>query len=82
MSNLETSFVKEDFLSLCEPMLAVANECIDFQVFFNNFQNIFFHNFARNQSESDRPVIIWVLKTGIAFASFPLTEISPDSQDY
>ena len=42
-------------------MLAGTNDCVVFQVFFNNSQNNLLHNFASHRSETDGPIVTGVI---------------------
>lgn len=60
-------------------MLAVINDCIIFQVFFQYSQNNLLHNFTRHFPETDRPSFLPFLKIKTMFISFQSAETSLDS---
>lgn len=39
----------------------MSNDCIDVLVFFNTPQNNLLHNLTRHGSETERPVVPWVI---------------------
>lgn len=48
-----------------EPMLAVNDDCVVLQVFFNNSKNNLLHNFARHWGETHRQVVTKVIPLAI-----------------
>lgn len=78
VENLAMNGCQKDF-PLLNPCWLVNDDCVVLQVFFNNSQNNFLHNFPRHWGKTDRQVITRVIPLALFWKLGCLPAFSPET---